>query len=351
MPKILIIVICLILEILTGFIDNITGPGLTLSLFYLIPVLISSWYLGLAEGVTFSIISVLFWSSNEMYSEHLPSIFYNLWNASARLIYFLIISVILAELKKTMVNLRKTINELNFSLEKEKELGYMKSNFIRLISHEFRTPLSIIFTASEILEMYKEKLSKEEQKEQFNNIKLEVSTLTMMVDDLLKLGQFDENKIAINFEEINLKQFCQDIINKLQGIYPHYHIDYIFSETPEKIIADKKILKYILTNLLSNAIKYSSDGEKVLLITNIIEDKIILIVEDKGIGIPENDLNEIFEPFFRCSNVGNIVGTGLGLSIVKNYVDLLGGKILVKSRINEGTTFTVNIPKIEEKNG
>ena len=237
------------------------------------------------------------------------------------------------------------LQEVKDALKKEIELNELKSRFVTMASHEFRTPLSAILSSASLISKYNDPKDEEKRLKHINRIKSSVANLTTILNDFLSLSKLEEGKVLNNPVEFDVVEFSQEITEEMnpvikegqQIIYNHYG-DY------SKIILDKNIIKNICINLLSNAIKYSAENKKIEFVTSLYPDHIDILVKDQGIGIPEGDKQHLFSRFFRAHNAGNIQGTGLGLNIVKKYVDLLGGEICFISELNKGTSFTVTIP-------
>jgi len=244
--------------------------------------------------------------------------------------------------------LERTI-DLNKSLEREKKLNDIKSTFVSLVSHEFRTPLSTILSSTNLAEKYTKTEQQDKRVKHFDRIKSSVKHLTIIMDEFLSLEKISQGKMTLKEEIFNLQKFLENIILELNEIRKEeQQINYTHKGEKE-VALDKKILHNIMLNLLSNAIKYSD--EQIDLITELNGQQIItLIVQDRGIGIPKEEQEKLFEQFFRASNAEKIQGTGLGLNIVKRYVDLLNGSINFTSQENKGTTFEVKIPNnLEDK--
>ncbi|MGK7904915.1 MAG: PAS domain S-box protein [Hormoscilla sp.] len=234
--------------------------------------------------------------------------------------------------------------EIYKALAKEKELAELRSRFVAMTSHEFRTPLSTILSAAELLEYYSHKWKETEKKAQLHQIKTAVKQMTQLLEDVMLIGKSDTGKLPFNPEWVEVKDFCQVLVKQLQLSGQQHEIVFNCQELHNEVYLDKKLLRQILTNLLSNAIEYSPEGGVVLLEINRDDEWVIFVIRDSGIGIPAKDLPNLFEAFYRCSNVKAIAGTGLGLAIVKKFVDIHGGTIDVQSAEGEGTTFTVKLP-------
>jgi nitrogen fixation negative regulator NifL len=236
------------------------------------------------------------------------------------------------------------------ALKKEKELNEMKTNFISIASHEFRTPLTAILSSADLLEMHHKKWEEAKTIAHLKKIQDSVEYIISMLDEVLTISKSDRGKIEFNPSIINLNEFTGGIIEqvKLQAS-PAHNIIYDYRLPYQNVNADSKLLTHILNNLLTNAVKFSPKGGNIALSVEDENEFIKFTVKDSGIGIPEEDINKLYEPFFRAGNSANIKGTGLGLSIVKKYVEIHNGEISLKSEQGKGTEFYVKIKK-ENKN-
>lgn len=239
---------------------------------------------------------------------------------------------------------KERTEELNTALQKEKELVEMKSKFVSIASHEFRTPLSTISLATGFLRKYKSKLDTAEVDKKLEQIEKQVQQMVYLLDDVLLVGKADAGKIHTNMTAVEtgfFKTLAQEVVKSTGKKHK-----LIFAEKchVKSIITDEKLIRNIIINLITNAIKFSPDAGKINMNIECSETMFILNVQDFGIGIPEEEFKNLFQSFSRASNVSTIEGTGLGLSIVKKAVDLLKGTIDVKSELNKGTTFSVIIP-------
>lgn len=240
--------------------------------------------------------------------------------------------------------------EILNALAKEKELSDLKSRFISLTSHEFRTPLTTILSTTELLEYYE--WTKEEEVEQLHLIQEAVKQMLQMLEDLLFMGTAEAGQLRFNPEPLELKEFCLDLVAQIQrgvGLKANptgIQHTLTFSCPDRTILAcmDKKLLRQLLSNLLLNAIKYSPSGGQIQFELSCQDDNALFQIQDWGIGIPQEDQPRLFEFFHRAKNVGAIAGTGLGLAIVKTCVDLHRGQITVISDLDVGTKFTVKLP-------
>ncbi|MGQ4648192.1 ATP-binding protein [Lyngbya aestuarii] len=241
--------------------------------------------------------------------------------------------------------------ELYQALAQEKELNELKSRIISTISHEYRTPLTIISSSAEILEAYRHKLDESKQLKHLERIKIAANHLTDLVNDVLFLSRVEFEKLEFQPEFIDLVSFFRELVEELQvGVNEAHQLIFTSSGECRQFYGDTKLLRQIFTNLFSNAFKYSPNGGKVSIQLICETHQVILQVGDQGIGIPPEDQGKLFDSFNRGKNVGTIAGTGLGLSIVKKCVELHNGKILVESVVGTGTTFTVSLPLREPIN-
>lgn len=248
------------------------------------------------------------------------------------------------KLLKTNTKLETSEKELNLALAKEKELSELKSRFVSMASHEFRTPLSTIMSSASLISKYTEEAQNEKRQKHVNRIKSAVINLTGILNDFLSLSKIEEGKIEIGNTDVNLNELCNLVVDEVKGLLKNgQKIEQ--SNTDNLVIhSDKRILKNVLFNLISNAIKYSEEDSKIFCRIFQEGEETHIEVQDYGIGIPENEQKYLFERFFRASNVETIQGTGLGLNIVKRYIELLGGKITFSSNLGEGTTFKIVLP-------
>jgi PAS domain S-box-containing protein len=235
-------------------------------------------------------------------------------------------------------------NEIRNALEKEKELNELKSRFISMTSHEFRTPLTTIFSSTELLQDYSAKWAEQRKQKHFQRILTAVKHMNQLLNDVLLIAQAEAGKSKCNPALLDVIHFCQDLIDELQITANSRAITFDSQSDRLHAYLDEKLLRHILSNLLSNAIKYSPEGSNVSFALNCEQGKIIFRVQDRGIGIPAADQAQLFDTFHRASNVGTISGTGLGLAIVKKAVDLQHGQITFESEVGVGTTFIVSLP-------
>ncbi|MBL7989908.1 MAG: PAS domain S-box protein [Candidatus Kapabacteria bacterium] len=254
-------------------------------------------------------------------------------------------------------------DEIKRALEQERELSALKSRFVVMVSHEFRTPLTTIRASAELLERLRERLAPEKQTEYLHDILQAVDTMSHLLEDVLYLGKADAKGLDFAPSSINLSKLCENVINGFEIVPENEHriVAHITGGLPKLLWLDEKLLRHIMTNLLSNALKYSpkdipiefrihfmpdgdGGGSDVAKGSKDGQSAVRLSVKDSGIGISDEDLRHLFEPFYRASNVGNISGTGLGLAIVKQAVQAHQGTITCRSTIGAGTEFIVVIP-------
>jgi PAS domain S-box-containing protein len=232
--------------------------------------------------------------------------------------------------------------ELTEALEREREVSDMKSRFVSIASHEFRTPLSAILSSASLIDHYKEQEQGEKRQKHLDRIRSSVKNLTDILDDFLSLDKLEQNKVQINNSRFDLSKFIQDSIEEVGGMARKKNLSIQLKYDGDKeICQDKKILRSILLNLLSNAVKYSYEGGKIMVDASVKNKKAFVSVKDFGIGIPADAQKDLFTKFFRARNAVNIQGTGLGLNIVKRYVELINGDLYFKSEENKGSTFSV----------
>lgn len=240
-------------------------------------------------------------------------------------------------------SIREKEQQLRKAFEKERELNRLKSRFVSMASHEFRTPLSTILSSADLIEAYTQEIQQPKRERHTNRIKSAVSNLTGILNDFLSLSKLEEGKVQVKASLFNMGEFCKEVVEDLQGMFKEGQNIQLSEDIQEmEVTLDKKMLKNILYNLLSNAIKYSHKPIDFLIAKN--EQELKITIRDYGIGIPQEEQQHLFTRFFRAHNVENIQGTGLGLNIVKRYLDLLKGHITFESQQEEGSTFYITIP-------
>jgi two-component system sensor kinase FixL len=246
-------------------------------------------------------------------------------------------------LKNTVHALQHAKEEVSLSLEKEKELGHLKSRFVSMASHEFRTPLSAVQLSASLIEKYAEPFGSANISKHVAKIKNAVGNLTTILNDFLSLEKLEAGKVEPSFSSFDLVKLSEEITEEMQMVAKqNQNIIYQHTGTNNMVKLDQNLLKNCIFNLITNAIKYSGENTFIDFNTEINEQSCIITIRDNGIGIPESAQKHLFEAFFRAHNTGNVPGTGLGLNIVARYVSLMNGKIDFKSNDNEGTLFTIS---------
>jgi len=247
-------------------------------------------------------------------------------------------------LKEALQKLEQSQHELNEALDKERQLNEIKSRFVSMASHEFRTPLSAVLSSASLLSKYIKEDEQDKRDRHINRIKDSVKHLNDILEDFLSLGRLDEGRIAADPIEFNLKDMIVETLSDMKIILKPEQKFLNKYEGEEKVFADKKLLKNILFNLLSNAIKFSNDNAEIILNSHRNKSTALIEVKDKGIGISIEDQKHLFSSFFRGSNANNIQGTGLGLHIVKRYIDLMNGNVHLQSEQGKGTIVSITFP-------
>ncbi|HLP16262.1 MAG TPA: PAS domain S-box protein [Bacteroidota bacterium] len=246
---------------------------------------------------------------------------------------------------RDVTELRNAEDEMRAAFEKEKELNELKSRFVTMVSHEYKTPLTAILSSAELLELFRKSWDDKKVELHLQKIKRAVETMTEMLSDALFLNKIETGRMQIALNTFELVSFCIMTADEVQSTASHQNIiETSSSVTHAMICTDNKLLRYILTNILSNAMKYSFPKTSIQFETVLAETSVTFRVRNCGIGIPPETYDNLFEPFFRAPNTGSIPGTGLGLSIVKRCVDSLQGTISFESIPNKVTTFTATIP-------
>jgi PAS domain S-box len=238
--------------------------------------------------------------------------------------------------------------EMLKALTREKELSELKSNFVSMVSHEFRTPLGIIQSSAELLRDFQQEMPPGERVDQLTSIARNTRRMADMMEEVLVLSRLDAGKLEFNPTSLDLRAFCRRVVDEvLSATNRRCHIELFFEDVPSEAKADEQLLGHIFTNLLSNAVKYSEAGATVRFTVKRNGRYAVCIVCDRGIGILDEDQAQLFKAFHRGSNVGTRRGTGLGLLLVKRCADLHGGKVQVVSKTGEGTTVTINLALFE----
>ena len=255
-------------------------------------------------------------------------------------------------LEKKSLELYNSINALGFanielkaSLGREKELGLLKSSFVTTASHQFRTPLAVIQSNTQLLEMFNktgEKIEPEKYEKVTVRITEAIAKMTVLMDDVLVLGKLTSGIIQCDPQELDLVEFCKKLIKEFNSIQIDGRIlEFQLFGDPYTVNLDPRLLTHTLSNLISNAFKYSEGKKNPELTIHFKPKELLVSIKDYGIGIPEAELSKLFQPFFRANNVIDIKGTGLGLSIAKEYIEINKGQIAVKSTLGECSCFEI----------
>ncbi|MEX0268872.1 ATP-binding protein [Leptolyngbyaceae cyanobacterium UHCC 1019] len=249
------------------------------------------------------------------------------------------------ERERILQQLKNSERTILNAWEQEQELNLLKSSFISMASHEFRTPMTTIRTSTELLQKFDRELTEQKKHDYFERIKAAIRQITHLLDEILLLGSGEAGGLRYRPEPLDLTKFCIELIEDLQFSHSqHYTITAEYEGDCSIVEMDAALLWHILTNLLSNAIKYSPPKSKIQFSLCCQADTATFRVQDHGIGIPLKDQSHLFETFYRCSNVGKVQGTGLGLAIAKKCVDLHRGDIQVTSELGKGAVFAVALP-------
>ncbi len=245
-----------------------------------------------------------------------------------------------------MTTLKESEKVLRDALERERELGELKSRFVSMASHEFRTPLAAISATTDTLAIYRQRMSEEQIDTRLEKIRQQVTHMRDITDDVLQLARIQAGRVECVPTEGNYDALCRDIVEEFES-QALYRGRILYTSVNPSVIGlyDVHLLRQVITNLISNALKYSPAGTPVRIVLDHDSTAVRLSITDEGIGIPAEDQKHLFEPFHRARNVGTIPGTGLGLSIAKQSVEMHGGTIQVATGNGAGTVFTVTMPK------
>lgn len=245
------------------------------------------------------------------------------------------------QLTAAMQDLEQSKDELSKLLEREKELGELKSRFVTIASHEFRTPLSTILSSTYLIERYTHTDEQPRREKHLHRIVSSVQLLTDILNDFLSVGKIEEGKIQVRFTRFDIEELVSGILREMevtlrkgQGLVYQHHGD-------PMVELDASLLKHIVLNLVSNASKFSPEDGPIIIETSVDQQQVRLSVKDNGIGISSEDQKHLMERFFRAANAGNIQGTGLGLHIISKYTELMNGTIQCISELDQGTTFII----------
>jgi two-component system sensor kinase FixL len=262
--------------------------------------------------------------------------------------FLLSISEVMLENKKIFTGVIHDISELREvkdALLRERDLSELKSRFVTMASHEFRTPLSTILSSVSLISKYNDPRDEEKRLKHINRIKASVTNLTTILNDFLSLSKLEEGRVMNDPVSFSITEFSVEVIDEMSDILKDgQEIKYNHTSAVEEVFLDKNVLRNVIINLISNAIKYSPEGQEIIVDTEIENETLKIAVKDHGIGIPKEEQEYLFSRFFRANNATNIPGTGLGLNIVKKYLDLLEGRIDFADNEPEGTIFFVYVP-------
>ncbi|MFD2933479.1 PAS domain-containing sensor histidine kinase [Spirosoma flavum] len=247
-------------------------------------------------------------------------------------------------LMATLHQLEQSKDELGKALAAERELGELKSRFVSMASHEFRTPLSAILTSASLIEKYPTTDQQDKRLRHIHRIKSSVNHLNDILEEFLSVGRLEEGRVAATWSWVELPELVDEVMTDLDDMLKAGQFIQTQFDLPQPVRSDPSLLRKILVNLLSNAIKYSTDNQAIQLAVHYQKNAFQITVRDEGIGISADDQKHLFERFFRAKNVTNLAGTGLGLHIVAKYLELLGGTIDLTSQLGEGTTVTLLFP-------
>lgn len=248
-------------------------------------------------------------------------------------------------LEEMVTRLREARNKADVALKKEKEINQLKTRFVSMASHEFRSPLSSIQLSASLIGHYYDRMDKPKVLNHVQKIKMSVSDLTNTLSDFLSVEKIESGKVEPVYKEFDLLQLISIITEEMRLLArPGQTIIYNHTGSQTLCRLDESLLKHCIVNLLTNAIKYSPDDGLIELTSAIQHDNCIIMVKDNGIGIPAEDQKNLFKPFFRANNAHDIPGTGLGLNIVQRYLNLMGGTISFKSDNDSNTIFSISIP-------
>ncbi len=245
------------------------------------------------------------------------------------------------QLEEAMKAVEQSKDELSVALSREKELGDMKSRFVSMASHEFRTPLSTILSSASLVARYTQSEEQDKRDKHIQRIKSAVHNLTDILNEFLSIGKIEDGKIVTNFSEFNVKELLTNICSELQGITKTGQQLQLDFSGEEMVELDITLLRNVFINLLSNAIKFSPEHAVIAVSGAVDARQATFEIRDRGIGISMDDQEHLFERFFRGKNATNIQGTGLGLHIVGKYVELMNGTICCESELEKGTAFII----------
>ncbi len=248
-----------------------------------------------------------------------------------------------------ITNYKNVESDLNQALEQAKQLGKLRAQFLAMVCHQFRTPLNIVSFSNSLLKQQVDKQTQQKIQPLIEHIETAITQISQMLDDILLFAKAETAKITFEPQPLDLIQLCNNLVAQMHRSMSQKPINFVSQFDCLTACIDPKLLEPILKNLLENAIKYSPSSMMVDFILACENSQLIFQVKDQGIGIPLEDQQKLFEPFYRGSNIQNIPGNGLGLSIIKTFVDLHCGQVALESQLGVGTTFTVMLPLIKSE--
>lgn len=247
-------------------------------------------------------------------------------------------------LQEALLQLEQSKEDLKNALAQEKELHDLKSRFVTMASHEFRTPLSTILSSISLIAKYTQTEEDEKRQKHIQRIKSAVTNMTLILNDFLSAERLEDGRISPKYSRFSLKDLMNETLIEMHGILKQgQKLDYLH-EGELELELDPHMMKNIFINLISNAIKFSGENSTITIRTHLQNDAVSVMIKDQGMGIPREEQEHLFERFYRAKNVTNIQGTGLGLNIVSKYLEALKGNISFESELNKGTSFTIRIP-------
>lgn len=251
-------------------------------------------------------------------------------------------------LREALSELERSKEELNLAFENEKDLNELKSGFVTVASHEFRTPLSIILSSTYLLEKYNHAHADPKVEKHIHRIKDAVGGMKNILEDFLSLGKLEEGLVHTNMELVTpaaIDEILKDLLQEFDGLFKTGQQIDLKNMVDRDVWVDTQLVKNILINLISNAIKFTNENGIIKVVSSVADNNFMISVEDDGIGISQEDQQHLFERFFRAKNAANIQGTGLGLHIIAKYLELMNGTITMKSTLNECSIFTIYLPQ------
>ena len=251
-------------------------------------------------------------------------------------------------LREALLELEKSQTGLSEALNKEKELNEIKSRFVSMASHEFRTPLSAILSSAALISKYHFSEEQDKRDKHIRRIKSSVNHLNLLLEDFLNLGKLEEGRVFVNPEPFDVREFVLETFDEMKHTLKQgQHMELSYTGITF-FTSDKRLLKNVMINLLSNAVKFSEENKTIQVTVENAGARLAMEVKDEGIGIAKEDMEYLFSTFYRAKNAINIQGTGLGLHIVKRYISLLEGSISISSELNKGCTFNIGLPSLFE---